>query len=87
VDVPLMAETAGAASNPDALLVVSAPAWVRIERLTRDRAMSESEARARIASQASDETRRAIATHVVENTGTLEKLRAAVDDFWRDVAG
>jgi dephospho-CoA kinase len=86
VDVPLMAET-GAAGGFDAVLVVTAPPWIRIERLARDRGMSESEARARIASQATDEARRAIATHVIENTGSLEQLRAAVDDFWADITG
>jgi len=84
VDIPLMVESGGTAGF-DAVLVVSAPGWQRIERLARDRAMSDSDVRARIASQASDEQRKKIATHVIENTGTIEQLEGAVDRFWRDV--
>ena len=85
VDVPLMVESGGTAGF-DAILVVSAPGWLRIERLSRDRGMRDADVRARIASQASDEQRRKIATHLIENTGTLEQLEHAVDRFWEDVS-
>ena len=84
VDVPLMVESGGTGGF-EAILVVTAPAWMRIERLSRDRGMSDADVRARIASQASDEQRRKIATHVIENTGTLEQLERAVERFWNDI--
>jgi dephospho-CoA kinase len=46
--------------------------------------MTEADARARIAAQATDEQRAAIADVVLENSGTLEELRAAVDAVWRE---
>lgn len=85
VDIPLMVES-GAGRGFDAVLVVSAPPWLRIERLARDRSMSEGEARSRIAAQATDEQRKGIATHVIENSSTLDQLERAVDRFWRDMA-
>lgn len=61
------------------VVVVEAPEDVRIERLVRQRGMSEADARARIASQPGDEERRAVAHHVIVNDGDLDALRVAVD--------
>jgi dephospho-CoA kinase len=44
--------------------------------------MSEEDARARMANQASREERLAVATHVIDNSGTLDDLKAQVDDLW-----
>jgi dephospho-CoA kinase len=68
------------------VLVVEAPIDVRLERLARDRGMTDEQARARIASQVDDRARRAVADHVLINDGSLEDLRAAVDVYW-DEAG
>ena len=76
-DIPLLAES-GRAATFDAVIVVHAPEEVQIERMVRDRGWTEDEARARIAAQATAEDRLAIATHVIDNTGTLEELRARV---------
>jgi dephospho-CoA kinase len=88
-DIPLLAESGRAsASGPggfDAVIVVDAPVEVQVERMLRDRGWSEAEARARVAAQASREERLAIATHVVENTGTLEDLRRRVAEVFEDV--
>ena len=35
--------------------------------------------------QASDEQRRAIATYLVDNGGSLDELRAQVTEIWRDL--
>ena len=78
-DIPLLAES-GRASTFDAVLVVHAPEDVQIERMVRDRGWTEEEARARIAAQAAAEDRLAIATHVIDNTGTLEELRQRVTE-------
>jgi dephospho-CoA kinase len=82
-DVPLLVE-AGLAGGYDLVLVVLAPERVRLERLVRDRGMAEAEARARIAAQCSDDERRAVADVVIDNDGSLEELRAAVDRVWRE---
>ena len=49
-------------------------------------APTEAEARARIAAQATDAQRLAIATHVVENTGSIEETLARVDALWAELA-
>jgi dephospho-CoA kinase len=81
-DVPLLVE-AGLHSAYNLVVVVLAGEPARIARLAADRGMSESEARARIAAQATDEQRRAVADVVIVNDGTLDELRAAVDQVWR----
>ena len=53
--------------------------------MVRDRDWSEEDARSRVAAQASREDRLAIATYVVENTGTREELRARVEQVWADL--
>jgi dephospho-CoA kinase len=85
-DVPLLVET-GQAASYDLVLVVEADEAARVARLV-GRGLSASDARARIASQASDEERRAVADVVLDNSGTPEQLTAQVDRFWAErVAG
>src|SRR3954454_10434942 len=83
-DVPLLAET-GSPAPPAAftlVVVVDADPEVRVRRLVDTRGMAEADARARIATQASDDARRAAADVVLDNGGPPEALRAAVDDLW-----
>jgi dephospho-CoA kinase len=84
-DVPLLAETAGDAlgrsSEFDAVVVVETSLETRVTRLVA-RGLSEADALARIAAQATDEQRRAIADHVVVNDGDLAALDVAVDHLW-----
>ncbi len=80
LDVPLLVE--GGRHPVAGIVVVDAPEEAALERLARDRGMSETDARARMANQASREDRRAKADFVVENAGTLEDLDAAVDAAW-----
>jgi len=84
-DVPLLAESAGGAlgraSEFDAVVVVEAPLEDRVERLVA-RGLTQDDARARIAVQATDEQRRAIADHVLRNDGDLAHLDAEVDRLW-----
>jgi dephospho-CoA kinase len=82
-DIPLLVET-GQAKNFPLVIVVLAAEDVRVARLTRDRGMTEDDARARIAAQATDEQRREVADIVIVNDGTLEELRLAVDAAWWD---
>jgi dephospho-CoA kinase len=83
-DIPLLAESSRARSF-DAVIVVDAPAELQLARMTGERGWTEEDARARIAAQASREERRAIATHVIENTGTREDLRTRVAEVYADV--
>ena len=55
--------------------------------VTMDRGWSREDAESRIAAQATREERLAIATHVVENTGTLEELRAGVAEVYAELGG
>ena len=80
-DVPLLVE-AGLASSFDLVIVVMASEEIRIARLQQTRGMTEDEARARIAKQATDEQRRSVADVEIVNEGTLEELVAAVDATW-----
>lgn len=78
VDHPLLVES-GSASGYATVIVVEAPVEVRVQRLVEHRGMAEEDARARIAAQADDATRRAAATHVVDNSGEPEDLAPQVD--------
>ena len=80
-DVPLLVET-GRAGEYDLVVVVEAPAEQRVRRLAQDRGMSAEQVRARMASQATDEQRRAVADVVLVNDGTQDDLRAKVDALW-----
>ena len=80
-DIPLLAES-GRADTFDAVIVVDAPEDLQVERMVRDRGWSEEDARSRIAAQATREARLAIATHVVDNTGSVEQLRERVVEVW-----
>jgi dephospho-CoA kinase len=82
-DVPLLVEN-DLAAGFDAVVVVEAPLAARLARLA-SRGLSEEEARARIARQASDEQRRAVATVVLDNSGDRAALERAVDAAWREL--
>lgn len=84
-DVPLLAEARGGDAW-DLVVVAHAPAELRVRRLVEDRGLSESDARARIGSQASDEERLALADVVIDTARDLDATRAQVDELWRRVA-
>jgi dephospho-CoA kinase len=79
-DVPLLVET-GQSNSYDLVLVVEADPETRVARLVQ-RGLTEDDARARLAVQATDEQRRAVADVVLDNSGTPEDLAAQVDRFW-----
>jgi dephospho-CoA kinase len=82
-DVPLLVE-AGLADRYNLVVVVLADEATRVRRLVEGRGMAPDEARARIAAQATDEQRRAVADVVLTNDGTVEQLRDQVDALWRE---
>lgn len=83
-DVPLLTEN-GLAEMYDVVVVVDVPVETQLERLTGRRGMSEHDARARIAAQATREQRRAVAHHVIDNSGSLAALRERVDALWDEL--
>lgn len=86
-DVPLLAEARG--SRPirfDAVVVVDAPAAQRVERLVEHRGTDRAEAERRVAAQASDAERLALADHVVDATGSLADTLRSADEVWQRIA-
>ncbi|MDG4799720.1 dephospho-CoA kinase [Micromonospora sp. WMMD980] len=82
-DVPLLVEV-GLAPTYHLVLVVQTAVPTRLARLTRDRGMDPAEAERRIAAQADDARRAAVADVLLSNDGTRPDLHRAVDDLWRD---
>lgn len=80
-DIPLLVET-GQEDAFHILVVVDAPADLRIRRLVEGRGLSLPEARQRVAAQATDEVRRAAADVVVPGARSEDDLRAAIDALW-----
>ncbi|MBS9537163.1 dephospho-CoA kinase [Micrococcus luteus] len=80
-DVPLLVET-GQADAFDLVIVVEAPLEERLRRMMEDRGMSRADAEARIAAQATDEQRRAVADVVIVNDADLERLASVANQVW-----
>jgi len=68
------------------VVVVEAPEHIRLPRLI-ERGLTAEQARARMASQAADGQRRALADYVIVNDGSPEELAAAVDGVWAALTG
>jgi dephospho-CoA kinase len=83
-DVPLLTEN-NLAPLYDVVVVVDASPETQLDRLVRLRGMAESEARARMAAQATREQRRAIADLVIDNDGPLENLEPQVRKVWAEL--
>jgi len=83
-DVPLLAEN-GLAPLYDVVVVVDASPDTQLDRLVRLRGMTEEDARARMAAQATREKRLEIADIVIDNDVPLEQLRRRVSDVWEDL--
>lgn len=83
-DNPLLVEMGGAA-HCDVVVVVDVPEDVQVERLTTIRGMTEADARARIAAQASRDERTGAADLVIDNTGPQDELVAVVGGLWDEL--
>ncbi|WP_462417627.1 dephospho-CoA kinase [Kytococcus sp. Marseille-QA3725] len=82
-DIPLLVET-GQARDFDLVLVVHAPKEERVRRMVQDRGMDPEEAHSRIAAQASDAERAAVADVVLDNSGDPAALLGQVDAAWQE---
>ena len=80
-DVPLLAEN-HLESWYDEVVVVDCPVDVAVHRLVELRGMTEADARARVAAQATREQRLAVATEVIDNGGELSDLTPQVKALW-----
>jgi len=83
-DVPLLAENHLAGSF-DEVVVVDVPPRIQLERLARERGMPRAQAEARMRAQASRDDRLAIATIVVDNSGSLAELDREVGELWTEL--
>jgi dephospho-CoA kinase len=84
-DIPLLAE--GKSQIPmSGVIVVDVPVERQVERLVQFRGFSETDARARIAKQATREDRLARADFVIDNSGAPAALEAQVDAAWEWIA-
>ena len=80
-DVPLLVEARS--DDPwDLIVVAHAPAELRAERLVALRGLTAADARARIAAQADDDARLAVADVVIDTAGSLAQTHAQTDALW-----
>ncbi len=82
-EIPLLAESISRQKNLDFnhVIVLESNPEIRIARLI-ERGMSSKDAQLRIAKQHSDEKRRMVATHLINNEGSLEELKNELSDWW-----
>jgi dephospho-CoA kinase len=80
-DIPLLVESGMATLFP-LVVMVYADAELRVKRLIEYRGMAEDDARARIAAQAGDEQRRAVADIWLDNSGSSEALTERAREVW-----
>ncbi|MBC2905828.1 dephospho-CoA kinase [Streptomyces cupreus] len=83
-DVPLLTEN-GLAPLYDLVVVVDASPETQLDRLVRLRGMTEEDARARMAAQATREKRLEIADIVIDNDVPLEQLQRRVREVWAEL--
>ena len=80
-DIPLLVESQMAPMFP-LVVIVHADEDLRVRRLIEYRGFSEQDARARIAAQAGEEQRRAVADVWLDNSGTAGELTQRARDLW-----
>ncbi len=83
-EIPLLYET-GLEEHFDLVVLVHAPAEVRLARLTSQRGLSEEEARRIMAAQMDPDAKRRRADVVIDNDGTLAALRARAAEVLRSL--
>src|SRR5690625_3755883 len=83
-DIPLLYET-GQGDRFDAVIVVSAPLELRVQRVGERSGLSAEEVRRRDAAQWPLDRKGALADFVIDNSGTAEQLEAEVKRTWREL--
>jgi dephospho-CoA kinase len=82
-DMPLLVER-GLWVHEHLTVVVDVDVDTRVRRLVEQRGLEEGDARARIAAQATDAERRAVADVLIDNNGTPGRLAEVVEALWRE---
>ncbi|MFF3224269.1 dephospho-CoA kinase [Nocardia suismassiliense] len=82
-DIPLLVEN-GLAPLMNLVIVVDVDAETRLRRLVEFRGVAEADARARIAAQATDEQRRAVADVLLDNSGAPAAIEGEVRRLWQE---
>lgn len=82
--IPLLVET-DQQHDFDRVVVVDVDPETQVARLRTRNGLSESDARARLAAQASRAERRAAADVVLDNQGTIAALEEQIDRLWADL--
>jgi len=82
-EIPLLVETSSE-GNFDYIITVEAPLELRRERLLK-RKMALSEIDRRIANQADEAARTAVADMVIRNDGDEDQLLRSVENIWEDL--
>ena len=87
LDIPLLVQADGSPiadrySNLAGIVVVDVDSAVAVARLVEHRRFSETDARARVASQATNEERLAVADFVIDNSGSRRELESQIDECW-----
>jgi dephospho-CoA kinase len=82
--IPLLFEV-GLQHAFDAVVVVEAPEEMRLARIVAGRGLGAEEARRMIAAQMPAESKRAEATIVIENRGTVTELEFKAEQVWHEL--
>lgn len=83
-DIPLLFER-GLVDQFDRIVLVDAPRPVRLERLMRERGLSETDAMDMMTAQMPAELKRARADYLIENVGTVRELEERVSEVWQSL--
>jgi dephospho-CoA kinase len=83
--IPLLVET-GQHEDFDLVVTVDADHETQIERLMARNGFTRAEAESRIAAQASREDRKRAADVVLDNTGSVTRLREQIDALWAELS-
>jgi dephospho-CoA kinase len=81
-DIPLLFER-GIVDQFDRIVLVDAPRPVRLERLMRERGLTETDAMDMITAQMPAELKRARADYIIENVGTVRELEERASEVWQ----
>ena len=85
LEIPLLFEV-GLEHTVDRIVLITASVETRVQRIVVRRGISETEARARMASQQSDDSKRSRSHYIIDNNGSLENLRQSVGEVWKKLA-
>lgn len=85
LDVPLLLEMAGLVSTCGAVWTVECAQATQIARIVARNGLTPEAAAARVAAQWSGAQRRAAATAVLDNDGTLAELHTRISQLWQQL--